>query len=98
MGAFVYILRCADDSFYVGTTRDTLDQRLAQHDDGTFGGYTTSRRPVILVYSEHFERIEEAIASERRLKGWSHAKKQALIDGDMDALRTLARRQTEFTR
>ncbi len=43
MGAFVYILRCVDDSFYVGTTRATLDQRLAQHEDGTFGA---TRDPV----------------------------------------------------
>jgi len=92
MGAFVYILRCADDSFYVGTTRATLDQRLAQHEDGTFGGYTRTRRPVKLSCAEYFERVEDAIASERRLKGWSRAKKQALIDGDLEGLRTLARR------
>ena len=98
MGAFVYILRCADDSFYVGTTRATLDRRLAQHEDETFGGYTRSRRPVTLSYAEYFERFEDAIASERRLKGWSRAKKQALIDGDLEELRTLARRRTEHSR
>jgi putative endonuclease len=97
MGAFVYILRCGDDSFYIGTTRDTLERRVAEHDDGTFGGYTASRRPVALAYFEYFERIEDAISSERRLKGWSRAKKQALVGGDMSALRMLARRQSGFS-
>jgi len=97
MGAFVYILRCADDSFYIGTTRSTLDQRVAEHNNGKFGGYTATRRPVALAYSEFFERIEDAIASERRLKGWSRAKKQALIDGEPDRLRALSQRRSGFS-
>lgn len=98
MGAFVYILQCADDSFYVGATRDTLERRVDEHNNSAFGGYTASRRPVLLVYSEFFDRIEDAIASERRLKGWSRAKKQALSDGDFSRLQNLARRRTEHTR
>jgi putative endonuclease len=91
MGAFVYILRCADGSFYVGSTRGSLEQRLAEHNAGTFGGWTKSRRPVALAHSEYFDRIVDAIAAERRVKGWRRAKKEALIQGDVDALRRLAR-------
>lgn len=92
MGAYVYILRCRDGSFYVGSTRATLECRIAQHNDGTHGGYTAARRPVELVFHEHFDRITDAIAAERRLKGWGRAKKQALIEGDMALLQALSRR------
>jgi predicted GIY-YIG superfamily endonuclease len=91
MGAFVYILRCADGAYYTGSTRDSLEMRVAQHNDGTFGGYTARRRPVLLVYHEEFEQITDAIAAERQLKGWSRAKKEALIRGDFASLHALAR-------
>ncbi len=91
MTAFVYILRCCDGRFYVGSTRGDLDKRFAEHNAGTYGGFTKSRRPVALVYSEAFERIEDAIAAERKLKGWSRAKKEALIVGDMKLLTELSR-------
>jgi putative endonuclease len=51
-GAFLYILRCSDGSFYIGTTRGTLDARIAQHNAGAFGGYTATRLPVALVFSQ----------------------------------------------
>ena len=87
-----YILRCADGSYYVGTSRsDDLETRVSQHNQGTFGGYTAKRRPVILVYSTHFARITDAIAYERQVKGWSRAKKEALIRGDFEALPGLAK-------
>ena len=95
MNAFVYILRCSDGRYYVGTTRSSLEQRVAEHNAGTFGGFTKSRRPVRLVYSESFDRITDAIASERRLKGWSRAKKEALIAGDYDTLSRLSRTRTK---
>ena len=95
MNAYVYILRCADGHYYVGSTRASLELRLAQHNDGTFNGYTKSRRPVELVYSEAFDRITDAISAERKLKGWSRAKKEALMRGDFDLLRELARRHCE---
>ena len=91
MPAHVYILRCADGSYYVGSTRDTLERRVGEHNAGTFGGYTATRRPVELVFSQSFDRITDAVAAERRLKGWSRAKKKALMRGDYDALRMLAR-------
>jgi putative endonuclease len=90
LGAYVYIPRCADGLYYVGSTRVDLGQRIGQHDAGHFGGYTLKRRPVTLVYHEHFERITDAIAAERQLKGWSRVKKEALIRGDFDRLRSLA--------
>jgi putative endonuclease len=92
-GAFLYILRCADGSFYIGITRTTLELRIAQHNAGGLGGYTATRRPVILVFSQWFERITDAIENERKLKKWSRAKKEAFIRGDFVALRQLAARR-----
>jgi putative endonuclease len=71
-----------------------LEIRLAQHQTGHFGGYTATRRPVVLVYSEYFERIVDAIAAERQVKGWSRAKKEALIAGRFDLLPALSRRRS----
>ena len=92
-GAYLYIVRCRDGSLYTGTTRGSLEIRIAQHNAGTFEGYTVSRRPVVLIYSEKFERITDATTNERKIKGWSRAKKEALIRGDFDALRALSRRR-----
>ncbi len=93
-GAYLYILKCSDGSFYVGTTRSSLEMRIAQHNSGTFPGYTQFRRPVELVYSEWFDRVTDAIEAERRLKGWSRAKKEAFIRGDFSSLKQLAKRKT----
>jgi len=97
-GAFLYILRCADGRYYIGTTRTSLEMRIAQHNAGSFGGYTLTRRPVTLVYSQWFDRITDAIENERKLKRWSRAKKEALIRGDMAALRQLSARRAEYRR
>jgi predicted GIY-YIG superfamily endonuclease len=78
---WIYLLRCRDGSFYVGHT-DDLERRLAQHQAGTFEGYTRKHRPVTLVWSEAVGTREEALAFERRIKGWTRAKKEALIAGD----------------
>ena len=94
MGAYVYILRCADGSYYVGSTRASLEARIAEHNAGTFGGYTARRRPVVLLFHQEFARIEDAIATERQIKGWTRAKKEALIQGDFAALTLLARGRT----
>ena len=87
---FVYILECSDGSYYVGHTED-LQTRIAEHEDGTFGGYTARRQPIKLVYSCELPSREAAFARERQLKGWSREKKEALIRGDWDCLRRLAR-------
>jgi putative endonuclease len=94
MGVFVYILLGADRSYYVGSaTGDDLTQRVAQHNSGLFGGYTSTRRPVQLAWSQHFGQITDAIAAERQLKGWSRAKKEALIRGDWNSVQSLAKRR-----
>jgi putative endonuclease len=94
MSAYVYMLRCSDGSYYIGLTRaDWLEKRIGQHENGTFPGYTSTRRPVTLVWSQHFDRIVDAIATERRLKGWSRAKKEALIRNDWKAVQALAQRR-----
>ncbi|NCN84239.1 MAG: GIY-YIG nuclease family protein [Sphingomonadales bacterium] len=90
MAFYTYILKCADGSFYTGHT-DNLDQRLAQQQSDYFTGYTFKRRPVELAWSENFATRYEALEAEKRIKGWTRAKKQALIDGDWELLAELAR-------
>ena len=92
-GAHVYMLRCADGSYYVGSARLGLDRRVSEHNHGTFGGYTSRRLPVELVWAEHFLDITDAIAVERQIKGWSRAKKEALIRGDFTLIRNLSKRR-----
>ena len=89
---WVYILRCSDDSLYVGVTSD-LATRVEQHQVGFAASYTARRRPVALVYSEEIDRSADAIARERQLKRWSAMKKRALIQGDPETLRRLAKRR-----
>jgi putative endonuclease len=94
MGAFVYMLRCADGSYYVGSaTGDDLSRRIAEHEAGAYPGYTRARLPTRLVWSERFDRITDPIAAERKLKGWSRAKKEALIKGDWGTIKLLAKRR-----
>ncbi|UGY18409.1 GIY-YIG nuclease family protein [Bradyrhizobium septentrionale] len=94
MSIYVYMLRCADESFYVGSaTGDDLAPCIDQHNAGTFPGYTLNRRPVVLVWSEYFERITDGIAAERQIKGWSRAKKEALIQSDWGTISRLAHRR-----
>jgi putative endonuclease len=95
MGAWVYILRCADGSYYVGNTRRSVEVRLHEHNEGTFPGYTSARRPVVLVYSEYSETLVGAFQRERQLKGWGRRKKEALIAGRVDLLPDLASRPSK---
>jgi putative endonuclease len=92
-GAYLYILRCADGSYYTGTARSALERRVAEHNAGTYGGYTAQRLPVTIVFSQWFDRISDAIAAERQVKGWSRAKKEALIRDDFESLPRLSRRR-----
>ena len=92
--AFAYMVRCRDRSYYVGSTRTTLEHRIAEHNAGVYPGYTAARRPVRLVWHQEFQRITDAIEAERQLKGWSRAKKEALIRGDYALIHILARRRT----
>jgi putative endonuclease len=90
-GAFVYIVRCSDGSYYTGRSSVSVEKRVSEHNLGVNDGYTKSRRPVTLVFPEHFERITDAIAFERQVKGWSRAKKEALMRRNWQELRKLAR-------
>jgi putative endonuclease len=92
VSAYLYILRCADNSYYVGVTRESLEKRVAEHGAGRFNGYTALGRPVTLVFHQSFERVEDAVTAERQIKGWRRDKKEALIRGDYAALPPLARR------
>jgi putative endonuclease len=89
MAFWAYMLQCNGGRFYVGQT-DDLDRRLAEHQSGVFGGYTATRLPVKLVWSEQFTTRIDAKAVEHKIKGWSRAKKLALIRGDWDLILTLA--------
>ena len=88
---YVYILRCADDSLYIGHTSN-IDERVRAHNDGRGALWTACRRPVVLAYRELHSSDEQAIARERQLKRWTHAKKIALINGDGIKLKSLAKR------
>ncbi len=90
MSFYVYILRCSDGSYYVGHT-DHLEARLAAHHAGAVEGYTQTRRPVRLVFAEDLPSRDQAFARERQIKGWSRAKKEALIKGNWKRLQRLSR-------
>ena len=91
MDFYAYLLRCSDGHYYAGHT-DDLDARIAQHQAGAIPGYTQKRRPVTLVWSDRFPERDQAFAAERQIKGWSRAKKEALIRGDWEALSALAKK------
>lgn len=89
--SWMYILRCADGSYYVGSTIN-LERRVVEHNEGIGAQYTARRRPVELVYSAEFPDIRQAYAAEKQVQGWSRAKREALIRGDFDALPGLAKK------
>jgi putative endonuclease len=90
MQFWVYLLRCADGSYYAGHT-DDLEARLWQHQQGICCDWTSRRRPVELVWCEAAATRHEALAFEGRIKGWTRAKKEALIAGDWDRIGWLAK-------
>ena len=90
MSFWVYILCCADNSYYTGHT-DNLEERIAKHQTGETQGYTSTRLPVKLVFSEQFPTREEALTCERQIKGWGRNKKEALMRGDWAEVSRLAR-------
>ncbi len=92
MAFYLYMLKCSDHSYYVGHT-DNLEKRVSEHQSGQLGGYPSSRLPVTLVYSETFASRIEALEMECRIKGWTRAKKEALIGGDWCGLSKLAKKR-----
>ena len=94
MQFYVYLLRCSDGSYYAGHT-DNLEGRLWQHEQGTGCDWTSRRRPVDLVWCDSAPTRDEALAFERRIKGWTRAKKEALIASDWDRVKWLSRKPSE---
>ncbi|HMR97742.1 MAG TPA: GIY-YIG nuclease family protein [Anaerolineales bacterium] len=92
--AWMYILQCADDSYYVDSTKN-LEFRLAQHQEGKGARYTARRLPVKLVYSEEYERVVDAFNREKQVQNWSRAKREALIKGTPELLPALAKKKFE---
>ena len=90
---FVYILGCSDGSYYVGSHRgEHISNRVDAHNEGlNRRAYTYKRRPVTLLWNEMFDDPADMVAAERRLKGWSRAKKEAYMRGDLGTLRQLAK-------
>ena len=88
---WVYILRCANGQYYVGST-DNMALRLREYETGSDGAlFSKAHRPVTLVYTQEFATREEAYAREKQLKGWSRAKKEALINGNISQLKGLSK-------
>ncbi len=86
------MLHCRGGYFYVGHT-DDIDKRIGEHKSGLIPGFTADHQPVELVWSDQFENRDDAKAAERKLKGWSRAKKLALIRGDWERISALAKKK-----
>ncbi|MEH1947942.1 MAG: GIY-YIG nuclease family protein [Nostoc sp.] len=92
--AYMYILECADGSYYTGSTTD-LERRLWQHQQGEGANHTAKQLPVKLVFCEYYQCVVDAFEREKQVQGWSRKKKQALISGDTNLLHNLAECQNE---
>ena len=91
---YVYILQCSDSSYYIGSTSD-VERRLAEHEAGIYGGYTSTRLPVKLLWTAEFPTEHDAFLTERQIKGWSRAKKEALVRGDFDGIHEIVKQERQ---
>lgn len=89
---YFYMLLCNDDSYYIGHT-DDLEKRVSEHQNKVFCNYTSDRLPVQLVFSQRYDSRQEAFEMERKIKKWSRAKKEALINGDFQKLVALSKKK-----
>lgn len=87
----MYILKCADGSYYTGSTKN-LEKRLWQHQNGEGANYTKKHLPVELVYYEEYDRIDHAFYREKQVQGWTKKKKESLINGNYVDLKILAKK------
>jgi len=87
---WVYILECADGSYYTGHT-DHLEKRMGQYHAGECDGYVAARRPVKLIWSQECATRHEALSAEQQIKGWSRKKKEAMMQGDWKEVSQLAK-------
>ena len=90
MSFWVYILRCADNSYYTGHT-DNLEKRIGEHQNGLGDGYTGGRLPVELVFNQECSTRDEALAAEQQIKGWNRKKKEVMMRGDWAEVSRLAK-------
>ena len=90
MKGWMYILECADKSYYTGGTNN-LELRFQQHQNGEGAEYTRNKLPVKLLYFEEYDRIELAFKREKQVQGWSRKKKEALINSSFDILPDLSK-------
>ena len=97
MAFWVYVLRCVDGSYYTGHT-DDLNRRVGMHQHGEIPDYTTKRRPVELLFSQECVTREEALSAELQIKGWSRAKKEALMRGEWAEVNRLSRGKHQHER
>ena len=95
MKGYMYILLCADGSYYTGSTID-LERRLEQHQNGEGANHTKKHLPVSLLYYEEYLRIDTAFYREKQVQGWSRKKKEALIEGKSNLLPELAIAYRDF--
>ena len=91
----MYILKCADGSYYTGSTRN-IQTRLQQHETGKGSKYTSTRLPIELVCLEEYKRIDEAYAREKQVQGWSRKKKEALVNNEYGKLPDLSKNYTQY--
>lgn len=96
MKGYTYILQVSDGRYYVGST-ENLEKRLAEHQRGEGAMFTKAYLPVKLVYTEEYPRIEDAFRREKQLQKWSHAKKEALIKGDIATMKLLSNGLNKLT-
>ena len=89
---WVYIIRCADGSYYTGSTRD-LEKRLRAHEEGRAPAYTARRRPLYLAFSEKYDTMEAARRRELQIKRWTRKKKQALISENVEGLKSMDKKR-----
>ena len=94
MKGWMYILECSDDSYYTGSTID-LPYRYQMHKEGKGANHTRKHLPVKMIYFESFNKIGQAFKREKQIQGWSRKKKEALIKGNYDLLKILAKNYTE---
>ena len=90
MKGWMYILECANGSYYCGSTNN-LERRLRQHQSGRGANYTRKHGPVRLVYIEEYARVQDAFYREKQIQKWTRKKKRALIEGNYEALHHAAR-------
>jgi putative endonuclease len=94
MKGFMYLLQCSDNSYYVGSTTN-LDRRISEHNLGIGAQYTAKRTPVVLMYFEEFEHIDQAFYREKQVQGWSRKKREALINGQHHLLSSLSKSKSD---